>query len=381
MKKVKIILWCVSLYLFLLAENSLAVYYSWSNLADFQGIEKYNLFLKGDLRYFRSDVEGRVAVGGNARLKGFSIGVKAKKAKHSLVVGGKLRAGGMADDAGGQVNNGGIYSGDKMILKRVGLPYGDVVSGSDVRLKHMTVEDGSVLSKGRVKLVHSDIKKDAVSGNKVKLRESTVHGQIKERVSVDVQPPVNFEEIDLESISDTIMSNSSSSNAVVENDGQLLLQCTDPLICYFNISEKQIEDAWGLSIKAPADKTVVINVKSSSTSPKHKLKIVNMAFNLLGGIRSTNILYNFSGFKKLIMHNIGLMGSILAPEATVKFHDGNMEGVLMAQNLYGGSWKKNIPGGQINSPTPIPEPSSMILLISGLGVLFVSRRLVTKKAS
>ncbi len=364
MKKFATILWCVILFFCLSTRNSQAVYYSWSNLTDFKGIEKYNLFLKGNLRYFRSDVEGRVAIGGNAKLKGFSLGVKADKDKYSLVVGGKLRAGGMANDAGGQVNNGGIYSGGEMLLKRVGLPEGDVVSGSRVKLKHMTIENGSVMAKGKIKLVNTDVKKDAISTGDIILKNSTVHGQIKKNTAVNEEIPVKFEDIDLGKISDTILSKASNSGTVIDN-GQLLLQCTDPLVCYFNVSEKQIEDAWGIQVNASAKKTVVINVKNGLPQ-KRKLHITNMAFSLLGGIRSTNILYNFSGFKKLVMHHIGLMGSILAPKTTVKFYQGEMEGVLMAQNLYGGSWKKNIPGGQINSPIPVSEPSSMALLFLGL---------------
>ncbi len=337
-----------------------AIYYSWTSIEDFKGIDRYSLFLKGNLNYYRSDVEGRVAVGGNAHLKAFSIGEKATNSKYSLVVGGKLRAGGSGNHEGGQVNNGGIYSGKKVVLKRVGLPEGDVVSKSKVKLKEMTVEQGSVVAEKDVKLKNAFVKGDVTSGGKVKLEDSTVEGQVNDYASVDIQEPIDFDDIDLGDISQGILSNKKSGTVSYDN-GQLLLECTDPLICYFNISATQIEDAWGIGISASSGKTVVINVKKKK---KKSLVSENMAFRLLGGIGSANILYNLYGFKKITMDHIGLKGSILAPGATVNFFEGNMEGILMAQNLNGGSWRNGINGGQIN--VPVPEPSSLFLVFSAL---------------
>ncbi len=373
-----VVCFCLSSFL-LSARNVQAVYYSWSSITDFKGIDQYNLFLKGDLEYFRSDVEGRAAIGGNVNMKGFSIGVKADKSSYSLVVGGDLNAGGMGNSEGGQVNNGGIYAGGETLLKRVGLPEGDITVGSDLEMQHMTVEKGSVTAKGDVKLIYADVKNDVTAGGKVLLDNSTVHGQINENAQVNVQPPVDFVDISLSNISSSILSNGSNSNYRDEN-GLLVLECTDPLVCYFNVSKDQLENAWGVKINAPSDKTVVINVDNSGQTVSD-MTIDNMAFNLLGGIRSTNILYNFFGFNKIEMYHVGIMGSILAPEASIDFHDGNLEGVLMAQNLYGGSWDGGIQGGQIDlptdptSPTRVPEPSVLFLLVIGLGTAVASYRM------
>lgn len=358
--------WLLISYLFFFlfcTNNSFAVSYSWSSLADFQGMDRYSLFLKGNLRYFNSDIQGRVAVGGNATLKAFKIGEKAEKGKYSLVVGGKLHAGGKGKSEGGQVENGGIFSGRNMILKRVGLPKGDLVSGGKVKIREMTVESGSITAKKKVKLKNAYVHEDVTSGGAVELTDSTVSGTISTNTQVTIENPVEFEDIDLSKISGTFLANNNS--AVSNDNGALFLECTDPLICYFDVTAKQIEDAWGLSIHAAYGKTVIINVKANHK----KLTINDMAFKLLGGIRSTNILYNFYGFKKVIMHHIGFKGSILAPGATVNFYEGNMEGSLMAQNFIGGSWKNSINGGQINVPTPVPEPKIWILILTGLSIV------------
>ncbi len=357
-----------SLFFFLfIPNNSFAVSYSWSSLANFEGIDRYSLFLKGNLRYFKSDIQGRVAVGGNATLKAFKIGEKAKKSKYSLVVAGKLKAGGLGDQEGGQVENGGIFTGKNMILKRVGLPEGSIVSGGKVTMNQLTIESGSITAKKKVKLKNTYVQGDVTSESDIKIVDSTVHGTISTNTPVSIEDPVKFEDIDLFQISNTFLE--TNNGAISNNNGALYLECTDPLICYFDLTEKQIEDAWGVNIKAAYGKTVIVNVKANNK----KLTINDMAFNLLGGIRSTNILYNFYGFKKVIMHHIGLKGSILAPGATVKFYEGNMEGILMAQNFKGGAWKDPINGGQINVPTPVPEPKTWILLLTGLCIAIVIR--------
>jgi len=76
----------------------------YSDLARFHGIDQSNLFLTGDLQYYRSDIQGRAAVGGSARLKSFSMGEKAGQNDYSLIVRGNLEAGGPGDAEGGQIN-------------------------------------------------------------------------------------------------------------------------------------------------------------------------------------------------------------------------------------------------------------------------------------
>jgi choice-of-anchor A domain-containing protein len=66
----------------------------------------YNLFVLGDFNGYYSDVEGRVAVQGNATLNGYSIGAKAP-AGNSLVVGGNLTVG----SSGGSTNGATVVGG------------------------------------------------------------------------------------------------------------------------------------------------------------------------------------------------------------------------------------------------------------------------------
>ncbi len=345
-----------------------ATIYSWTTLAEFHGIDQFNLFLKGDIEYYRSDVEGRVAVGGNAKLKAFSIGLKADHNDYNLIVGGKINAGGPGNSEGGQVNNGGIFAGGNIDLQRIGLPEGDIVSKGDVSLKELTVEKGGVRAAGKVDLKNVDVKKDVEASGSVTLTNSTVHGTVHSNSSPSISDPFNFDEVDLASISTDVKNYSGASNGIVSAGGTLLLDCDDISICYFNLTKAEIENAGLFKINAKSNATVVINVDGSSNST---LEIANKGFELSGGIRSTNILYNLYKFNEITMHNIGIPGSILAPGATIDFFEGNMEGILMAKNLIGGSLGNNIRGGQINTPTPVPEPSTTILVVTGCIILFL----------
>jgi choice-of-anchor A domain-containing protein len=65
----------------------------------------YNLFVLGDMNMHSSDVEGRVAVKGDASLASYSVGTSAPSSGVNLVVGGALTA------HGGSTNGGTVVGG------------------------------------------------------------------------------------------------------------------------------------------------------------------------------------------------------------------------------------------------------------------------------
>ncbi|THD57922.1 choice-of-anchor A family protein [Phenylobacterium sp.] len=67
--------------------------------------QDYNLFVLGNMNMSSSDVEGRVAVGGNATLGSYSVGADASASTVNLVVGGNLTA------HGGSTKGGTIVGG------------------------------------------------------------------------------------------------------------------------------------------------------------------------------------------------------------------------------------------------------------------------------
>ena len=65
----------------------------------------YNLFVLGDMNMHSSDVQGRVAVKGDASMSSYSVGAKASSATTNLVVGGNLTA------QSGSTNGGTVVGG------------------------------------------------------------------------------------------------------------------------------------------------------------------------------------------------------------------------------------------------------------------------------
>ena len=423
----------LSIFLFtccLSVPAALSATYGWAGLADFGYVTDYNLFLSGDLRYQNSDIQGRAAIGGNARLTSFSIGEKADKSDYSLVVGGRLSAGGRGDADGGQVNNGGILAGGNAKLTRVGIPQGDVRSGGKLKLESLTVENGAVEANGnvrikeafvsrgvtsggnvkvkdatvgsitasnnvrlkrsavlgdvnaggRVKLVESSVLGDINAGGRIKLKSSGVQGGVHDHTAVsdtvlnhqDVQL-FDFSSISLGSLSSALWQESSSIVNLNADSGDVLELNAGSGFNYFKVLADDMMAASGIFINAPSDAVVVINVYGSPEMEMH-----NMAFSLSGGIRSGNVIYNLRDAEDIELYNLTLLGSLLAPDAHVSFYSGVLEGILMAESLYGGEvdpFDGLLHSVQINQPgMPVPIPGTVFLLVPGLAILFFIRK-------
>jgi len=423
-----VITFLLSLILVFSSSPAWSAVYGWAGLADFDYVADYNLFLTGDLGFRNSDIQGRAAVGGNARLTSFSVGETAMLSDYSLVVGGNLRAGGKGDSAGGQVNNGGILAGGNVNLRRVGLPQGDIVSGGNMKLKSLTVENGHVEANGNVRISNAYVAGDVTSGSKVKLKNSTadsikasrnvvlkksavlgdieaggkvravesgvqgditaggkvrlkasgVEGDVHAHASVSDSvlhhqnvEPFDFSSVDLGVLSHALWRDSMGLTNL-EADRVNVLEAESGFN-YFRILAADMMAAGGLVIDAPSDAVVIINVEGGGSINMH-----DMAFSLTGGIGSADVIYNFPDAKRMKLHNLALIGSMLAPDAHVSFYSGALEGILMAESLYGG--KKDPFDGIVHSVQinqahkAVPLPGTLILLAPGLALLFCCRR-------
>jgi len=331
-----------------------AMSYSWSNLTDFKGIDGYNLFLSGNLTYYKSDVEGRVAVKGDVKLNNFSIGLEAADSQFSLVAGGDIVAGDIDGIiGGGSVNNGGIFSSGKVDLAHTAVN-GDLYACGDVHINETSVA-GNLKSCGSV------------------TREnSSVTGTEQETLS-NLDPPIDFDDISLSEIEEAILNYSYNSPVIdlaLQESGEILASFEEPGTYRVDVNATDLENTWGLKVKASRGSTVVINVKNDLRGNQNDaLTIANKAFELSGGLTSQDILFTLTGFDEVVINHVGILGSILAPEARINFYEGVMEGNLMAMNLEGGENTVNgVHGGQIN--LPVPEPGTLLMVIIGaLGLI------------
>src|SRR5262245_7298208 len=90
----------------------------------------YSAFVLHDANLFFSDVQGRLAIGGNAKITGYAVGdqlTNSNGTRDDLIVGGNL------DFSNGQVFNGNaVFGGTGTIAANVGHPHGNFRQQSTV---------------------------------------------------------------------------------------------------------------------------------------------------------------------------------------------------------------------------------------------------------
>jgi choice-of-anchor A domain-containing protein len=151
------------------------------------------------------------------------------------------------------------------------------------------------------------------------------------------------------------------------NWGTLNLTGTQTGINVFDVDAATIGVLNTLNLSIPTDAYAVINWSGTAAS------FANMGFNV-GGVDYSHILFNFPQATSLNLSGVGFDGSILAPSANVTFSNGQLNGQLIAQSLFGtggGEFHNHpldtgafLPKG---AATATPEPAAWALMILGFG--------------
>jgi len=282
----------------------------------------FNLFVLGDMKVRSSDTEGRVAVGGNANLDGYTIGLTTPSGT-DLVVKGSLKATG-------------------------GSTYGDVRAGS------------------------------LVGATGTPADPSWSHGTITVGA-----PTVDFvaEGARLTALSSFLDTYANTGSALVEGDNcgngnnncRVTFNATAAGLNVFDISSTILSDTNTITINLGAGSTILVNVSGSSLQLDGGMSV--------NGGNSSQVLFNLSQATSFKNGNFGMMGSILAPTATVVGGGGQINGQVIVQSFTGDSWYQFAQGNtQINDvkfsgnlltltpPTLVPEPATWALMIAGFGM-------------
>ena len=160
------------------------------------------------------------------------------------------------------------------------------------------------------------------------------------------------------------------------NFNQVHLTANNPLDSYvsLNVTRAQMAAAAGagLHITAPVGATVVVNISGSADS------MTNMGI-FLTGVDKQHVLYNFYESNSLTLSGIGVLGTILAPLATVNF-SGAIDGTLIASNLSGTGESHHFCSRAICRCCRCTEPSTVALAVCGLVGLAVHRLARRRKA-
>ena len=158
----------------------------------------YNAFIFGNFTSSGSDTEGRLAVGGNADLSGYSVGTSLDTTGgNTLVVGNNLTF------TNGQVNKGNAVYGSSATTSGFGIPDGSLIQGNPVDFasaqSQLTQLSGSLAGMG-------------------------------------------------------------ANGSFNDHYGTLQFVGTDPALNTFTVTAPSVNSANGIQINAPANSTVIINI-------------------------------------------------------------------------------------------------------------------------
>jgi choice-of-anchor A domain-containing protein len=272
----------------------------------------------------RSDVGGRVAVGGNATFTNFAVGsgdggargtaLSSDAGRVDLVVGGK------ATLSGGSINKGSAQAGSAQVSN-----VGFQTSGAGMQVGTTSVDFASAF--------------DLATGSSELLRGMSATG----------------------------------TSAL--QWGGLTLTGSDATLNVFDIDASQLTGIHSLNITVPTTSTVLFNVRGSSlTIPSLGMSVNGRQDNTM----ASRLLLNFYELTSLQLSGLAWQGTILAPAATMSFGGGNVNGQVIVNNLYsnGGAGYANIAfDGSLpalagdSSPAAVPEPSSLVLLSAAMLVV------------
>lgn len=258
----------------------------------------FNLFLFGNNTQYNSDVEGRLAVGGDVDFttqgSSFTVASKGSTDNTNLIVGGNFKNNSNRL-TGGMLVNGNVDWSQPTIN-------GSVNSSINVNGKADFHNNGGQIS-GKVNVVGAYNAPSYFPQNSA---------------SPVVTPlPFSFSDVQsyLQSESAYLASLTPNSTTKIEFQ-QVNLTATGPsnALYVFNVLGSDLAAAagHGFSITAPAGSTVVVNVNGVADS----FRSMGVSLN---GVDNRHVLYNFNQATSLYIDSIAIEGSILAPYASVNF--------------------------------------------------------------
>lgn len=283
---------------------------------------KYNTFIFNNFSG-SSDTQGSLAVGGNATLHSYSVGdqLNSGYTGDSLVVGGNLN-----------YSDGRVY-------------YGNISVGGNANVSS-SVTNGLSSSQSLSQGV-SNLSVDFASEEKyLKNLSSELSGMVSTGTSGILWGGVQ------------VKGNGSSDLQIFNLDGNDLSKST----------------WWHTLSGIPDDATIILNISGKNAK-------LSGGQQVLAGL-SNRVLFNFYEAVNLEISGISVEGSILAPYATISNAQGVIQGNVIAKNLSGSIQQNLNPFQGYGGDTPggeTPEPATLLLLGSGMG-LFVAGRSIRRRS-
>lgn len=275
----------------------------------------YNVFVLGSMTLSNTAVGGRVAVGGAGQFTNFAVG------------------------SGNNGSNGIALSADASRL--------DLIVGGSAVLTNGSIQRGSAYTGGAV-------------------QQTGVGYPVAGAGQTSGPSPVDFASAgaDLRQQADWLASFTANGN-VSRAYSTLTLQGTDAALNVFNLTLADLTNLSTLNLFAPVTSTVIVNVAGAAVNLANMGLFINNSQN---SAMRQNVLWNFSQASSLSLSGLQWSGSILAPSAAMTFNNGQINGQVAVQSLNAtGAFHNFQFTGRLPDPTPapIPEPSTLLLTLSG----------------
>ena len=297
----------------------------------------YGEFIFGNSTRSTVDSRGPIAVGGNASLSSFTVAPSPLSPQSAtapnVVVGGNLNWSG-----NGSLNSGAVYTG-----------------GTATIASTVTIVSGTPTTQN------------------------------------DASLPVNFaaDQAQLKAISAAQYS-ASDPTVTLNGSGALAFgTTTDTGLHVFNVTAANLFASNGFTVNGSSSATVIVDVTGTTAGTWG-----NGGFDIVGGITSSHIIWNFVSDTSFTLVSLGVDGTVLAPYAAVTFNNAQINGELIAASVTG-SGETHIDQGGVNGgidtrfsgtlrPSAVPEPASLAMIVVGGGMAggFVRfRRAKARKAT
>ena len=257
----------------------------------------YNLFVLRDLKQPSSDTEGKLAVGHNAELSNYSVGDKLDPNSGDVLIVGRKLT----------YHSGRIYNGSVV--------YGRFIDSTRWNLADQGIRKDTVIDFRAAKRYLKDLS-NQISVLAVNGMDSSQYTHLK---LVGNDPDLNVFKIDAANLSKS----TNFTINVPENSVTLV-----------NIVGDSVNWSGGFEV----------NEDKGSSDPNYK-----------------NLLLNFNKTKYIHISDIGILGSILAPWATLDFPHGVIRGQVVVKNMFGaGQFNHVVFDGRITRDTTITNFTEMI---------------------
>jgi choice-of-anchor A domain-containing protein len=297
----------------------------------------FNIFVKNDFIQPGADSQGRIAVGGNANIGQYDVGV----------------------------NYDSSYGSSGIQFWKDQSGYSDVlIVGGDLKTTGWGNIKGNAIVGGSI----SD-----VSGHSAK-------GYIQKSNPIDFTAEFNA----LTGLSINLSTMNSNASVDFKYNNWIILKSdfgvSSSDVVYANVSGEMLKNATDFSaISLRPENTLIVNVSgkdihfdSLNYGQRESLSALDMS--------PGHILFNFYEAENLTFDYGGFRGNILAPNANFKFQSGDLSGQVIAKS-WTGNWgaQANLWDGLfvppiVNQRVEVIEPSSLAILLLSFPVVLLSRK-------